>query len=219
MRIELRHLSLACVLLTVAVPALAQGVSPQSPAANANPAVELDFRLGSIWPEDSVESNPSFGGRVGLFLLGGERSNRISLQFTGDYRALGHERVFYDDVPDALRSNTSVFTFGGAVGYDLVRTASLTLDIRGGAMMVRNSRSLEIRARAGAVPDDDVWDPVCHFQGFSADCQSDYKVAGTIAFGVRRYFGSLGDFYVGADYTRILNSHNILVGAVGVRLR
>lgn len=145
---------------------------------------------------------------------------RLSLQFTGDYRSLGHEQTFdYPGVAEPVRLQRTAMALGASAGFDVVRTPRWTIDVRGGVMMLRHRTSVQWNLRPASTLADEAWEPVCHFAGFSDDCRTDYDTAGTIAIGARRYFGALGDYFAGVDYTRVLNSHNLLVGSFGVRLR
>lgn len=211
---------LSCLLFSVAtlLPAHAAAQTFSSSAPDTTQALELDFRLGGIWPEDATNSRPSFGGRVGLYLWGGERTGRLSAQGTVDYRSLGDSPAFIEGVTDLLRQTRATFAMGASLGYDVVRTSSLTVEVRGGVMLERRGTSLQVRTRAGSDLGDDVWEPICHFQGFSEECSTDYSTSPTLAVGLRRYFGSFRDYFVGVEYTRVLNNRNILVGSVGVRL-
>lgn len=195
----------------------------QAPGSSSMPgdeaALELDFRLGSIWPGEAEQNAPSFGGRMALYLWDGPLAQRLSVQATGDYRGLGSKALPDDGFADPLRATRSIFALGAALGYDVVRTPRFVVDVRGGVMFMREATSIETRVRAGSSLSDDVWETVCHFEGFRADCQSDRDVPATIAIGARRYFGAFGDYYAGVDYTRVLDGRNILVGSFGLRLR
>jgi hypothetical protein len=209
----------AAFFLAVALATAAQAQDFGSAASDDDSALELDFRLGGMWPGDADQTRPSFGARMALYLWSGPQARRFSIQATGDYRALGAHGVVYDNDPDLMRARRSLFALGTSVGYDAVRTDRFVVDVRGGVVLTRDKTTIETRTRAGSSVGEDLWEPVCHFQGFSADCRADYQTRPAISVGARRYFGGLGDYYAGLDFTRIGNDGNILVGSFGVRLR
>lgn len=221
MRMSLVRFVTVCVFTAAGFAAdNAHGQDFSSSAPSDEAALELDFRMGGLWPEPSFGSRPSLGGRAALYLWSGDRMERLSLQFTGDYRSLGHRQTpDYPGVADPVRLKRTAMALGASLGFDVVRTPQWTIDVRGGVMMLRHRMSVQVNTRPGSSLADEVWEPVCHFAGFSDDCRTDYDAAGTLAIGARRYFGGFGDYFIGVDYTRALNSHNLLVGSFGVRLR
>lgn len=205
-------------MLTATVSANAQPGGP-TPVPRTTPAAELDFRLGALWPEDGAEPHPAIGLRLALRPFMSVAGGGFSLQVTGDFRSFGGNDAYDEFYLLPRRITRNRFVLGTALGFDVLRTEVVAMDIRGGAALVRTRTNFLIDSSLGFRNDIDPWENVCQFESFRDHCRTDYEATPLVAAGLRRDIVQSGAAYIGVDYTWLGINQHILVGAVGIRLR
>lgn len=204
------------VALLVAVPGAGHALAQPF---TLNPSPEIELRLGALWPVADAQDRLAMGGRISLRPWAAGPLKRLSAQFTGDYRDLGGENAY--DEAFQLRSRVArrLFVLGAGVGFDVHRTPTVAVDVRAGVSMLRTRTNFLIDSSQGFVADDDEWENVCPFQGFSERCGTEYDATPTLSFAMRRDMVRSGMVVVGLDYSWLFRGHHVLVGTLGLRLR
>jgi hypothetical protein len=205
-------------MLAATVSASAQPIG-QAPVPRTTPSPELDFRLGALWPEDGAEPHAAVGLRLALRPFMSLAGGRFSLQFTGDFRSFGGNNAYDEFYQLHRRITRNRFVLGAALGFDVLRTEQVAMEIRGGVALVRTRTNFLIDSSLGFRDDGDLWENVCQFESFREHCRTDYEATPVVAAGLRRDIVQSGATYIGVDYTWLGINQHILVGAIGLRLR
>ena len=179
--------------------------------------LEVVLRVGPTWFGDHYNVTGSVGGRYGFYPWTGAVAGRLAIHVHGDYAQLSRAEGTIAGLEGLTRTTLNWFTVAPMLGFDILRTSRVVLDVRaGGALDVMIARF----ALEGDDDDDDSPDGfvgVCDLRAFTDRCDSETRFTGAAAVGVRFWPRASGALVLGAEYSANFLERRQIVGTIGFR--
>jgi len=230
--------TLAAIVMLAAIPSrVAAQTSPPAPGpAPAGPTISglAELRLGGLWPQPPLVSDPTAGpASSSSFVAGGQfgfnfpqpLGGRVGLHFLVDYASLGGSE-YTDDLLGLVRREGHWFVFTPAISLDLVRSSRLSLGIRTGPSIVGEITTFLLeRAQPSCTYTgtysscEGPFDNVCDLSAFEDRCTERYRGALALGAAVRWHPHATWPLHVGLDYTWLSYGRRVVVATIGVSTR
>lgn len=207
------------VLALAAVAASSVQAQP-APALPKPTGMELDLRIGSSQLGGADGTRSSVGARFAFYPWKGGLTRRIGVHIGGDYVQLGKVEGTLPGLAGLTETATYWYTFGTAVGVDVVRTPRFVLDTRIGvtADATETRFALEGNDSTGGPygTSGDGFIDACETVAFRDRCSDDTRAAGTFAVGMRVWPVARVPWFVGVDFTRLTTGRSQVLATIGV---
>jgi hypothetical protein len=152
------------------------------------------------------------GGRFNIYFGRGALAQRLSLQLNVDWAGLGSIEYFDDQIGSFARNEGHWVAFSPALGIDVVRTPSFSIDVHAGpAVVVDLTTFLLEQGDAG----DGDFKNVCDLRAFEDLCNERIRGSAVFGVGARAIVVRRWKLHAGIDYGRYTYGRNVLVGTVG----